>query len=168
MNRQAGFTTLETLVSIALVAIAGAIIAAVSTLSIAAIHKSNQSIRNTSSLIMADGLIRGAASRVRIPYWVKAGAVEAAGDSIAIHWLDGVREATLSVGTADGKLLIEESGAETSTRKEIGRNLADIDFEAIQEGNTTPSGIRIRFKAGGSQRELVAAFGSSPLAEDER
>lgn len=162
-NNEAGSTTIEALVALLILSIAGAALVAGSSGGIAAAVRAQRAAKNATTVLRLDDTVRRAALRVRLPYWDRsaASALAASGaGSLSVPWFDGVAAETLRL-SVEGENLTVEGGGVTTTIS----GLRNIAAEFIAGADEAVKGIDLRCEIGGRQVHVVAPFGAVPLAK---
>jgi type II secretory pathway pseudopilin PulG len=166
--KESGFTTIEALTAMALIAVAGAMIAGVSTLAIRSAQKSRESVRTTLTLILTNRAIRESAARIRTPYWANADFAESDGNSCMARWLDGKKDDTLTIEKADDAVIIHSTveGKESQTR--VCQGFKEVSINLIKRDDGVPVGLRVDFSLNGANRSIQSAFASVPLNREKK
>lgn len=168
-NNEAGSTTIEALVALLILSIAGAALVAGSSGGIAAAVRAQRAAKDATTVLRLDDVLRRAALRVRLPYWDRSAASAATGTqtgagtaagALSVPWFDGVAAETLRLSVEGEKLTVEDGGVTTTFS-----GLRNIAAEFIVGADDSVSGIDLRCEIGGRQVHVVAPFGAVPLAK---
>jgi type II secretory pathway pseudopilin PulG len=168
-NNDAGSTTIEALVALLILSIAGAALVAGTSGGIAAAVRAQGAAKDATTVLRLDDAVRRAALRVRLPYWdrsavasavAEAGAAAGAG-ALTVPWFDGVADETLRL-SIEGETLKVESGGTTT----IFSGMQNTAAKFITEKDDSVKGIDLRCEIGGRQVHIVAPFGAVPMAKE--
>ncbi len=160
---EAGYTTIEALVSVALIALAGAIMLGISAVSIRSLAASKNAASVSANALAIDGALRAAIGRVRVPWWERRFAVTEGDSRASVAWLDGFPDRELSVSESGGHLVMEESGRGILYRS--GAEIDSLSVETLRDPGGFCAGLEIRYGVGGTAFTCVAPFASRSLGE---
>lgn len=164
LDRTDGFTTIEAIVAIAIVAAAGAIMAIVSGIAIKSLAKTGDGAMTAADCLMTDTALRTAVGRVRIPWWESRVEIELSPDSASVLWFDGMPESALTLSIDDGHLVI--SGGPESNRMYRSRVALDgVSFRALTGDNDMVRGIEITYTKQNTVITCAASFASFAMGK---
>lgn len=163
-GREAGSTTLEALLAVAILAVAGsALLSSLGTgLPVAA--AAAQASRAASELLLADDAFRREVGRVRVPLWER-GALPRSGEAMTeIGWYGGVRGGVLSFSDRGeaGFAISSGEAALSFPRIRDARVLAALPRQGV------PQALELRFVLDGRGYAVIAPLGSAPLPKEGR
>jgi hypothetical protein len=145
-----GYTLVEALVAIALLAaltgLAYLLIDGSARASFASIDEASAA----SAALVADGLLRNAARRVRIPFWVEASSLEFCD---GIPYVDGDPEKRLSFRIDEGSLLIL-----VGDERLVAAGVSSVEIQALGPAQ----GIDATIVVSGREYQTKAIFGAMP------
>ncbi len=158
-----GISTIEALVAIAILAIAGVALLGGASGAMAALVKAKNTARITSSLLRTDSLLREKIGNIRIPFWEQKTEITVPGESAEIPWYDGKKDHLLKLYIKEGTFIIETVTGETSETTALSSDIEHIDIKPILKGDKVPEGLDIGYTIKGKAYRTLAAFASAPL-----
>ena len=165
----AGFTTLEAIVAILVVSIAGAALFAGVFTALRGMEKEKRTIIDASLILKTDRAIRDAVGKVRIPFWERDTAITITDDEANIPRYEGKRDCFLHIKWIDSKLSIQtqEKDEVLSTVNLTG--LDDVSIELLTDTSTdkSPVGLDISWYIHDREYHTIAAFASAPLENEQ-
>lgn len=156
-----GFSTIEALVSIALISIAGALMLWVSTVSIQSLGASQKSITLAADVLSIDTSLRSAANLVRIPWWERRVRTNEEGSSVSVAWLEGKPNEELTIREDQGYILVTGADDKTIFRSRV--RIDSLAISPIADDDGVPRGLEIRYDLGGETFVCNAPFASRAL-----
>lgn len=159
--REAGFSTMEAIVSIALIAIAGTLMLWVSAVSIRSLGATKDRVTLAADVLAVDSSLRSAVGRVRIPWWERRVRVTDEGSRASVPWLDGNPEGVLTIAEDNGRLVIGGPDGSVIYRSRV--KIDSLNVSAIANDTGVPTGLEIRYVLGGEPIACSAPFASRAL-----
>ncbi len=156
-ERDAGFTTMEVVVAMALTAIVGGALLSGVSGSLALVDKARRRAASSIALLKTDDALRAAVAQVRIPYWERSARAVRDGDDLLLPWFQGVKGRKLRVGVREGRLFMEAGG--TLTRFD---GIEDPEIRALPSAGS-PAALEISYTVEDRAVRLLAPFGARPL-----
>jgi type II secretory pathway pseudopilin PulG len=161
MSNEAGSTTIEVLVALIILSIAGAALIAGSRSGISAAAGAQRAAVSSISILRLDDAVRRAALRVRIPYWDRSVKIVDEGQTLAIPWFDGDPAMTLSLGMVADTIVLETGGEKSSFT-----GIKNAKQEFIRDEAGSVKGIDLRYEIDGRELHVLASFGAFALPEE--
>lgn len=170
----AGFTTVEAIVAIAIIAAAGAMLAMASSVAFRTLIKTHDGVITSADCLSTDAAIRAAVGRVRIPWWESRAKAELSAEGVTIPWLDGIKENTITLSVVDGHLVILSSVADSLSSEGSGETaviyrtrfaLDDVSFSALSLEDKTVRGIEVTYTKGNATVTCDAPFASFAMGK---
>jgi len=156
-----GFSTIEALVAITLIAVAGALMFWVSAVSIRSLSASKASITLAADALSIDSALRSFTGRVRIPWWERQVRVSTEGPLATVPWLDGQRDTELTIVKDDDYLTVY--GPEDAEIYRSRAKIESLEVTPIEMDGKTPSGLQFKYVIDGVTLTCVAPFASRAL-----
>jgi prepilin-type N-terminal cleavage/methylation domain len=141
-NKKAnGFTFVEVLVSMLILALTGAVLYGSFSVGLKAVGKSHTEVWNAVQRMQTDSIIRSAAGSVQIPYWVNTYGMNSGERTLEFEWYGGEREhKTIQLPPY---VLLKKS-------------------ELVRGKDNRPLGVRITYTIGMQEYTTSAVFASLP------
>lgn len=160
-EREAGTTTIEALVAIAIVSLMGAVLLSGAGGGIRAARRAVEAASHASTLLRADDSLRAACSRVLVPYFERAPFIGGSGASIQISWYGGKKDALLRVFGEDGALVVSVPGASFRLP-----SVTDVAAEPFAPSKGSPRAVRFTYTVGNREYVTIAPLGAWPLPKE--
>jgi type II secretory pathway pseudopilin PulG len=170
--RTAGFSTLEALVALLLIALIGALVSQAVSGSTRGARGARARATAAVRLLQLDAALRRAVGSVGIPYWMGPVEPRAGGAAIILPFVGGEEKRTLKVEALDGSIVltvVDEAAPADAPPAQPPLRLgpfAEARVEPILEGGST-WGVLATVRVDGQIEpvELRARIGSRPLPE---
>lgn len=167
MNRNDGFTTVELLVAIALISIAGAALYAGLSVAVRTLGKADRTVKTAAQVAVIDNALRSHIGRIAIPFWETKYTGEITPETARIAWLDGIGDRSLSIKHADGRLTLTLDEGEESPRviNLSANHVTSITIFRFPDTEGQPAGLRFSIHTERRTFESVYLFTSLPLGK---
>ncbi|MCK4542401.1 MAG: type II secretion system protein [Spirochaetales bacterium] len=133
-----GFTLLETLVAITLIAILGALLFPVFMNALSLIERVKNLNTWSRTLLTLEQHLRDKVGRIEYPYWGKNRAFEILDETVRIPYWDGKKDACLTIRLTGGTLVIESPGEARSFP-----GISEIGFSPLLMKESQSAGLSI-------------------------
>lgn len=153
-----GFTMLEAAVALALLSAFGGLVATLASGGTRAIERAHEASAAASALLGSEAAIRGAASRVRIPYWERKASLRKTERGFSIPYYEGDPALRLELGRDEKSLYIATAG---EARRFASVEALGIDPLVASTGELR--GMAVALSIGGSRYLVAARFGQGAL-----
>jgi prepilin-type N-terminal cleavage/methylation domain-containing protein len=138
----AGFTLVESLVSLAIVSMIGVIIFMAFSVGVKSVTQSHSSVLAALRHLKTDTVLRNSLEKVRIPYWEKDFELSATATTLVVPWYGGAKEAH-AIALPDG--------------------VKDITYELVKPvENGAPTGCRVKYRIDNREYSSAVVFASAP------
>lgn len=145
-NKQDGFTFIEAVVSLLIIALISAAIYATFATAYKALNTTQKSLIATSNVLIIDAKLRDSLSLVCIPFWVRNVHYSSTDTSITIPWVKGVESKSVTVSLENYKI---ENG----------------HIDIIKGVNEIPLGCHILYTIENKEYMTSIVFASIPLGQ---
>ena len=160
-TNETGSTTIEALVALFILSIAGAALVAGARGGIASAAGAQRAAKSSISILRLDDAVRRAANRVRIPYWGYSVPVVDEGQTLSIPWYDGDPTLTLRLSLSADTVLLE-----TGEEKYTFTGTQNVKQDLVLDRGGSVKGIDLQYEINGRQIRVLAPFGAFPLPKE--
>lgn len=162
-NRNSGISTVEALVAVAIIAIAGGALLAGSTGAMRALARAKNTAKTSITILKIDALLRKNIGMVRIPYWERDAVIKTDGISAELPWFDGKPESVLRLYVVDNTFMIETPNADTPVIQKIAEEIENVSFSVLKTQGVISTALEIKYTIQGKTYRTLCALASAPL-----
>jgi hypothetical protein len=168
-KQEEGYTVTETLTAVSILSLVGMIIFSILPSSSKKIEEIKKTLDFTIELLLADGILRFNAERIRIPYWEEKVVLIEDNTSIQIPWYYGNSQHYIRLFWDDHSLGLEtENGIKKLTWFFLeSPELEQISVSALSDEKGIPYGLDLAYTYIKEEYHFKISFGSRPVQREQ-
>lgn len=162
-NSDSGISTIEALVAVAILAIAGTALLGGTSGAMSALLKAKTAGITAIAILKTDEVLRTKTGNILIPFWEKNVTIDVGNIPADIPWYEGIAISFLKVYAKDGVVCIETGIEDNTEILMFPKYLTNMDMRIVIREDQTPVGIDYHYTIFKTEYRTLALFGSSPL-----